>query len=86
MEKAAPSISPLEGIEKSFTLVVVNKVKDMLAKRGTTTIRGMHTVFQLLEGDAKARKADKAAFIEGLAALGVTLAKPEMDVIACLTN
>lgn len=52
----------------------------MLAKRGTNTVRGMAILFTLLEGETKARKADKESFIAGLNTLGVALTKAEADV------
>lgn len=56
----------------------------MLAKRGTNTVRGMSILFTLLDGNSKARKADKDSFIEGLTTLGVALTKAEADVTKLL--
>lgn len=52
----------------------------MLAKRGTTTIRGLSVIFNHLDGTSKTRKADKESFIVGLKTLGVDLTKPEQEV------
>ena len=59
---------------------MLNKVKDVLAKRGASTVRGLALGFRYLDSYDGNRKVDKEEFRVGLSELGINLSKPEVDV------
>ncbi len=58
----------------------MNKVRETLTKRGSTTIRGLGIAFRCIDSVDKNRKADKEEFRTGLNDLGVKLAPGELEV------
>eukprot|EP00826_Nyctotherus_ovalis_P003427 TRINITY_DN10698_c0_g1_i3.p1 TRINITY_DN10698_c0_g1~~TRINITY_DN10698_c0_g1_i3.p1 ORF type:complete len:123 (-),score=4.95 TRINITY_DN10698_c0_g1_i3:406-774(-) len=63
--------------------VVLNKVRDALTKRGTSTVRGLSLCFRCLDSYDGNRKVDKEEFRVGMSELGLTLSKAEADVNGC---
>ena len=80
MEKAKGP-SAIEGTCLLFELsIALAKVRDALAKRGATTIRGLGIAFRCVDSVDRNRKADREEFKTGLQDMGIALAKPELDV------
>eukprot|EP00831_Metopus_contortus_P017783 TRINITY_DN1751_c0_g1_i1.p1 TRINITY_DN1751_c0_g1~~TRINITY_DN1751_c0_g1_i1.p1 ORF type:complete len:200 (-),score=31.35 TRINITY_DN1751_c0_g1_i1:23-622(-) len=60
---------------------VLNKIREALLKRGSTSIRGLGIAFRCIDSVDRNRKADREEFRTGLADMGVSLSKPELDAI-----
>ena len=61
-------------------IIVLNKVRESLIKRGSNTIRGLGVCFRCLDSYDGNRKVDKEEFRTGMSELGVSLNKAETEV------
>ena len=63
-----------------FSRVVLQKVKEQLAARGSTTIRSLGRTFRLMDSLDGNRKLDKEEFYQGLLEQQVKLTREESAV------
>jgi hypothetical protein len=58
----------------------LNRLREQLNSRGTTTIRGLGRAFRTIDSYDGNRKVDAQEFYTGLCEFGVKLTKAESDV------
>jgi hypothetical protein len=68
------------GLSKLLLCVVLNRLREQLTARGSTTIRGLGRTFKLLDSYDGNRKVDGGEFFVGLQENGVKITKAEADV------
>ena len=64
----------------NLTVIVLQRLKDQLNKRGATTIRGLGRAFRTIDSFDGNRKVDAQEFFTGLQEFGVQITKVEADV------
>lgn len=70
----------VEHLNLIVTALVLNRLREALVKRGSTTIRGLGRTFKALDSYDGNRKVDAGEFFVGLQENGVKLTKAEADV------
>jgi hypothetical protein len=70
----------LGNLNLIVTSLVLNRLREALLKRGSTTIRGLGRTFKALDSYDGNRKVDAGEFFVGLQENGVKLTKAEADV------
>ena len=61
-------------------LLVLNRLREQLTARGSTTIRGLGRTFRALDSYDGNRKVDAGEFFVGMQENGVKITKAEADV------
>ena len=64
----------------------MNRLREMLNKRGANTIRGLGRSFKLFDSYNGNRKVDAQEFFVGLQENGVQVSKAEADVILLISS
>jgi hypothetical protein len=60
--------------------VVMQKIRDSLAKRGNRTLRSMGKAFKIMDNGVGDRKIDPAEFATGMREFGAVLSQAEVNV------
>lgn len=73
-------VSKIRNCNEHF-FVVLCKVRDALAARGTKTIRGMGRSFRIMDSTDGNRQLDKQEFYWGIKDMGVNISKREAEIL-----
>ena len=73
-------INFLEWLFTVTSFVVLNRLREQLLARGSTTIRGLGRTFRQLDSYDGNRKVDAGEFFVGMQENGVKITKQEADV------
>ena len=68
------------NIRIKISVIVLNRLREQLSKRGANTIRGLGRSFRLFDSYNGNRKVDAQEFFVGLQENGVQITKAEADV------